>query len=327
MSSKLLVATIISVGAILSNEANAALAPFNSWIGHVGYSSDGFGSTSQSGTISAYVPTGSTVLGAYLYTATFDNPSATFSGSLNGIALTFDNIGINTSSCCELSSGRVDVTNIVAPIINSGTGGQYDFSVIEDDPSQDGEALVVVYENPAIAESTFAILDGFASVSGDTTTLNFSAALDPTLSNFNAEMFLGDSFSCCGQNSIVSVNDMVITENAGNNDDGIGSLSEGQLISVGGFDDPFSPFLPSYDDDHEKYNLKSYITQGDKAITVKISNSSLDDNIFLAGYYVTGRAGVNAPPPSSPLSVPEPATLALLALGLASRTRRITPSD
>jgi hypothetical protein len=199
MSSKLLVATIILVGAVLSNEANASLTPFNSWIGHVGYSSDGFGSTSQSGTISAYVPTGSTVLAAYLYTATFDNPSVTFSDSLKGIALTFDNRGINTLSCCDLSSGRVDVTNIVAPIINAGTGGQYDFSLTEDDSSQDGEALVVVYENPAIAESTFAILDGFASVTSDTTTLDFSAALDPTSPNFNAEMFLGDSFSCCDQ--------------------------------------------------------------------------------------------------------------------------------
>jgi hypothetical protein len=109
----------------------------------------------------------------------------------------------------------------------------------------------------------------------------------------------------------VSVNDIVITENAGNNDDGIGSLSEGQLISVGGFDDPFPPLLPGYGDDHERYNLQPYITKGDKAIAVKTSNFSRDDNIFLAGFYVTGRAGVSSS------TVPEPGALTLLALGIA----------
>lgn len=318
MSSKLLVATVFSVGAFITNEADASLTSLNTWIGNVGYSSDGFGSTSQAGEISAYVPAGSTVLVAYLYTATFDNPSISFSGSLAGVAVTYDNIGVNAGTCCDLSAGRVDVTNILAPIINVGSGGQYDFAITEDDASQDGEALVVVYENLGIPESTFAILDGFASVTGDTTSLNFSEALDPSSPSFYAEMFLGISFSCCDdQKSVVSVNSILATENAGNNDDGLGGVSEGQLITVGGFNDPFSPLLPSYVDDHEKYNLKQFISSGDKSISIKTANASQDDNIFLAGFYAKGRAGLNTSLPTPPSTVPEPSILFLIASGLA----------
>jgi len=313
MSSKLLAISIISVGLFLSSEANATLNLFNTWTGSVGYSSDGFGSTSQSGIISASVPLGSTVLGAYLYTGLYSsNAASTYTGTLGGTAVTYTNLGQNTTACCQLNSGRVDVTSIVAPVINGGAGGVYDFRITEDSISQDGEALVVVYSNPALANRTFAMLDGFASVTGDTTSLNFANPLDPTALGFDAEMFLGINFSCCDQRSTVSVNGTMITENAGNNDDGLGSISNGQLITVGGFDDPYSSLLPSYANDHERYNLVPNITLGDTSIVVKTSNASADDNIFLAGFYVTGLAGVNEPPPA----VPEPETYGMMLVGL-----------
>jgi hypothetical protein len=310
---KLITAGIISAGLLLSSEANAALSLFNTWTGNVGYSSDGFGSVDQSGIISASVPVGSTVLGAYLYTGLFDtNLSSTYTGTLNGSAVTFNSLGINTPACCNISAARADVTSIVAPIINGGAGGVYDFNLTENSSSQDGEALVVVYSNPALTNRTFAMLDGFASVTGDTASLNFSSPLNPSAPGFNAEMFLGINFSCCDQKSTVSVNGTVITNNAGNNDDGVGTISNGQLITVGGFDDPYSTLLPDYANDHERYNLIPYITTGDTSIVVKTSNSSLDDNIFLAGFYVTGLAGINEPPPA----VPEPETYGMMMLGL-----------
>jgi len=306
----LTVSVALIVGATISGGANATLTPFKTWVGNVGYSSDGFGSLDRSGTISASVPAGSTVLAAYLYTGTWDTPSVNYSGELNGVPVSFINNGDNSTACCGISSGRADVTGIVAPIINGGPGGIYDFTVTEGaSDTQDGEALVVVYSNPANPESTFAILDGFASVTGDTAKLNFSAPLDPTAAGFNAEMFLGINFSCCDdQRSTVKVNGTTITENAGNNDDGLGFLSNGQLITVGGFNDPFSPLLPSYADDHERYNLKDYITKGDTAIVIETFNASQDDNIFLAGIYATGKATFD---------VPEPESLLLFGLGLA----------
>ena len=89
---------------------------------------------------------------------------------------------------------------------------------------------------------------------------------------------------------------------------------------MGGDNDPFSTLLPAYAADHERYNLVPYITTGDTSITVRTLNPSNDDNIFLAVFKVTGEGVVcnsDCPPPPTS-SAPEPGTLALLGIGLAS---------
>ena len=304
------------LGAGVSFNASAALTSFQTFVGNVGYSSDGFGSLSQTGTISASVPVGSTVLGAYLYTG-FSGGGAGIGGTLNGSSVSYGPLVPNGTACCSIGSARADVTSIIKPLIDGGLGGIYNFTVTETSSGQDGEALVVVYSNPALPVATFAILDGFASVTGDTTSINFATPLNPLDPGFFAEMFLGINFSCCSQKSTVTVNGVTITLNAGNNDDGLGSAANGQLITVGGFDDPYSSLLPSYENDHEKYNLLGQINNGDTSITVNTSNASQDDNIFLAGFFVRGEAGVNAPPPRGN-PVPEPGILGLLGLGSLS---------
>jgi hypothetical protein len=310
-------------GALGAGPAAASLATFQTFTGQVGYSADGWGNTTSSGTISASAPVGSTVLAAYLYTSYLGDAS-TAGGTLDGNPVSYGAAVPQSPSCCGLGSRRADVTSIVAPVINGGPGGIYNFTVGETDTgNQDGEALVVVYTNPTLSQGTFGLLDGFSASSGDSASINFASPLDPAAPGFFAEMFLGIGFSANDQSSSVTVNGTLITQNAGNNDDG--TLANGGLITVGGFNDPYSPLLPNYADDHERYNLVPYITNGDTSISIQTQNPSGDDNIFLAGFYVSGEATVTTPsdvPEIDALSGTGALTLLAGGLALAGERRR-----
>ncbi|MAD74742.1 MAG: PEP-CTERM sorting domain-containing protein [Rheinheimera sp.] len=326
MTLKRKLALVLSTLLLLAaGAAQAALIPFQTFVGNYGVSTDGWGSTSQSGTISALVPNGATVVAAYLYSSTFNNPSlAGVGGTLAGETINYDtNLGtIPAPACCSLTATRADVTSIIKPLVDGGPGGVYNFDITETSNFQDGSALVLVYSDPTLGVSTVGILDGFARVDGDTTSLNFADPLDPTAPGFFAHMMLGIGFSCCGQTNTVEVNGTLITQNAGNNNDSAdASLSDGNLITVGSFDDPFSPLMPGYAEDTERYSLIDYLSTGDTSITIETTNATNNDNIFLAVFHVSGEAGVNEPPPG--VSIPEPATLSLFVLALMGLRRKL----
>jgi len=314
-------------GLVMAGGAQAALTTFQTYNGNVGVSTDGWGSTTQSGQISAFVPVGATVVAAYLYTSTFNLGSMTgVGGTLAGTTLgAFTSLGTNSDACCSLTAGRQDVTSIIKPLIDGGAGGTYNFNITESNGAQDGEALVVVYSLASLPISTVALVDGFARVSGESTTVAFGVPLDKTDPNFFMEMRLGIGFSfdgtgCTdsGQVSTVAVNSTVITRNAGCNDDSAdASPGNGNLFTMGGSNDPISPLLPTTANDHERYNLVDQINNGDTSVLIRTTNASADDNIFLAVFSTLGTAvvcEVNCGPPS----VPEPTSLGLLGLGLAA---------
>lgn len=299
--------------------AEAALTVFQTFVGNVAVSTDGMGSSANSGILTANAPAGATVLGAYLYTSVYFNTTIPVADTFNGNAVAYTDLGINAGF---LRAARADVTDIVKGVIDGGGGGAYNFNMVETGPNdnQSGEALVVVYSLPALPVTTVGILDGFSAFAGDTTSINFATALNPAAPGFSAEMRLGIQHSCCNQSSRVTVNGTVITQNAGNFDDGAGVNSA--LLTMGGDDDPFSALLPAYDDDHERYNLVPDITAGDMSIVVDTFNPTNDDNIFLAVFSVSGRGGVNEPPPPPDGEIPEPASMTLLATGLAGLAAR-----
>jgi len=315
-------AAVLALAAVAA-PASASLSVFKTFIGSYGLSTDGGGSTTNSYDISAFAPVGAVVEGAWLYQSNFnfDGTATPYAISLDGNALAFGPSVVNGTDCCGLNSARADVTSIVKAKVDGGAGGTYNFAVRESDAQTDGTALVVVYSLASLDKSTVAILDGFSDVGGDGFTASFGSALDPTAAGFQADLRLGIGFSCCGQTNTIKVNGTTITENAGNFDDGDNSGFNGNLITVGGNDDPFSGLLPSYDDDRERYSLTPYVTLGDTSIKVETLNPSADDNIFLAAFIVTGEGVIVTP------GIPEPATWAMLItgfglVGFTARRRR-----
>jgi hypothetical protein len=324
-----LLAAVASAGLLSAGMANASLSVFQQYVGTNGISTDGWGSTTNTGNITASVPVGSTVLAAYLYSSMFFDLTVP-TGTLNGATVNYATQLGSTGGCCSLQASRANVTSIVKPVIDSGPGGIYNFAITEGKATQDGEALVVVYSNATLPTSTIAILNGFSAQAGDNSSISFATGLNPAAAGFQAEMRIGDGFSCCGQKSVITVNGQTLTNVAGNHDDGLSGDSNGALITVGGSNDPFtvaSPGTPAndYATDHERYDLRPYITAGDTTINIHTVNPSNDDNIFLEVFQVTGEGRVT----TGPGVIPEPTTWAMLIAGIAGlgamlRRRRAT---
>ncbi|SEA15640.1 VPLPA-CTERM sorting domain-containing protein [Rubrimonas cliftonensis] len=322
-------AAVVSMSLAFATSAGAALAPAFVYTGSVGVSTDGFGSTSGVGTISASAPSGSTVIAAYLYTSTYDEVGfstvAPTTVTLDGDAVTYTQ-SIQNPSYSRLTAHRADVTSTVKPVIDGSAGGVYDFAYNENNAGVengrtgiDGSALVVVYDNPALSDRTVAVLDGFSDIAGDTFDVTFGVPLDPTAPGFNLEMFLGIGYSCCNQASNITVNGTLISRNSGNFDDGL-QQANGSLITMGSFDDAPSAFLPSYAADTERYDLAPYVNAGDTLLSVDTLNPSVNDNIFVAVLDLTGTASVvNPDVPTDPTvpPIPLPASMWLLVSGIA----------
>lgn len=290
--------------------ANAALALFKNYTGNIGVSTSGGGSNAGAYSFSNNsIPFGATVIDAYLYQGGYSLGASAV--TLNGNAVAFGaSVPPAGHACCALFSQRADVTAIVKPIVDGGPGGSYNWNITESNSdTTDGTALVIVYNLASNPTQTVSILDGFAEVAGSSASVLFGGAIDPNAAGFFAELRIGDNFSCCSQRSSIEVNGTLMTENAGNNDDGQGPLENGQLFTIGDDLDGFSPALPSYDDDTERYNLVPFLTLGDTGATIDTFNGSNDDNIFLAVFNFAGEGRVIVDP------TPAPGALALFGLG------------
>lgn len=319
---------VVGMGTLSVPKANAALLNSYQFNGNGNWSLDAVGGNNTPvGNIDAFVPLGSTIQKAFLYSTTVGGtstaPTVNFDGTTySGISWT--NLGTSTAN---LTAFRTDVTTQVAAKVGNGSASNFIFSILSEinSTSIDGEALAIVYSNPNEAERTIAFLDGFSNSSGDITSVNLSAPLTSTQltdPNFEALLSLGIGFSFQAngtqQFSTVDINGSRLTSAAGGEDDG--SSANGALITLGGLGDsinnPVDPLaLPTTArSDDELYSLKPFLASGVSQIRIDTRNPSGDDNIFFAGINITAQAGVNAPP-SDPTAVPEPFTIVGTLIG------------
>jgi hypothetical protein len=308
--------------------AAADLTPALTETGRIFFSIDGLGTTDPAGgVIEVQKPAGATTRKAFLSCAAVQGVGAIPNGTvtLAGTPITWNQ---NITSPSGFGNTFADVTTVVKPTIDAAAPGRIPFTVVEANPfAVDGCALGVVLDDPGqTRDSAVIVLFGGQNTLGDSFAITLAQPLDLSSPSSRADMGLAISFSAqdqsgvggshlCGvqsaMDSQVDVNGQRLTSCAGNIDDGVGTISDGMLLTVGGLDDsndnPADPLQRAGDSgtprvkDDELYNLKPFVKTGDTLIMVNTVNPSNDDNIFLA-YFVTsvpaivGEGIVLAPP-------------------------------
>jgi len=312
----------ITVGLCLNIAPASASLVVQNVISNAALSIDGFGSTSNSGTLQSNIPVGSTIQKAYLYAASvWNNP--VYGVTFNGTSLSLASATILGPDSNPATTARWDVTNIIA---SSFTGGSQNWSIVENGPgtilsdgsnlTNDGAVLVVAYSNSSTQGFTSAILDGELSTGGDTVQFDFASPY--TKGDFLVSLASSFSKQPAPQYTEIDVttnstNNRRLTSSAGGADDRItGENSKnGNLITVGGIGDNPANVDPNavpngVNPDDEYYNLAlgnsansaPFISLGDTFLRLNTINPSNNDNVF--GMFITSGFKI------SPAPIPEP---------------------
>lgn len=348
-----LVAIVLMTSMIGPAYSSLLPGPMTPFTGNVGVSSDGCGTNTPPCTILQDVPAGGTVLKAFLYATTTGSNPATVTVSLDGTNVVMSPLAHNEAPS-SLGTYFADVTaQISGDLPNVAKTYPLDDSIGQSTGSIDGAALVIVYSDPSLQSGSVLIFDGGLPAAPNQQILFFGAPVDTTVPGFFAEMRLGIGFSAqdqsgpaglthCGgdsqMDSQIDVNTVRLTSCAGNQDDGVGSVANGLLFTMGGVGDdllnPADPFqraglgaASEAIDDDERYDITSFITNGDTQLVLDTVNTSADDNLFITIIYVRG-ATVTVDPPEPDMVAGEIMpldTTALLIGGLFANTLWMAP--
>ena len=348
-----LVAIVLMTSMIGPAYSSLLPGPMTPFTGNVGVSSDGCGTNTPPCTILQDVPAGATVLKAFLYATTTGSNPATVTVSLDGTNVVMSPLAHNQAPS-SLGTYRADVTTqISGDLPNVAKTYPLDDSIGQSTGSIDGAALVIVYSDPSLQSGSVLIFDGGLPAAPNQQILFFGSPVDTTIPGFLAEMRLGIGFSAqdqsgaaglthCGgdsqMDSQIDVNTVRLTSCAGNQDDGVGTVQDGLLFTMGGVgDDLLNPSDPNQRaglgaaseliDDDERYDITSFISNGNTQLVLDTVNTSADDNLFITIIYVRG-ATVTVDPPEPDMVAGEIMpldTTALLIGGLFANTLWMAP--
>lgn len=273
------------------------LQQFYSATGRYTVSADGIGSLESSMNIRVNKPNAdATVEKAILISSVTYDAIADGCVTIAGVPVNWD----GTAAVSFFNNYWADVTSIVAPVINALPAGISTLPVTECNTyTIEGEALLVVFNDPWTTEKTVIVMLGGEDPQGDNFSVTLAQPIKPDAPGALLDMGLGIGYSYqfngTNQASQVSVNGQRISSSAGGEDDG--DHANGALLTVGGIgdtnDNPADPMAnptePRSDD--ELYSILPFINSTTTSLTISTINPSLDDNIFLA-YFVTSGAAI-----------------------------------
>jgi hypothetical protein len=285
----------------------SGLTPLITATGHYYLSADGVGSLSSTMTIRVNKPTAAaTVFKAYYMSTSTIQPISAGCVSLAGNTITWDG---SVSQLWGSGYGYfynywADVTSIVAPLVNPLGAGLSTLDVGEcagESGTIEGETLLVIFSDATAAEKTIIIQWGALNPTGDSYSIALGSPIDPNAAGAMLDMGLGIGYSydITSQNGVwqysqIDVNGSRLTTSAGGEDDG--TSANGALITVGGIGDsdanpPDPNALPTgIRSDDELYSLLPFITNTTTNVVANTINPSVDDNIFLSYFVLSGSA-------------------------------------
>lgn len=228
------------------------------------------GGTYDTGNITINKPIAATLIKAYVLSAGRGSGSAVSDVRVNGTLVTLGNT--ETSSNGVLNKWG-DVTSEIGTMLEALPTGASTISLSEVTPGDnEGTALFVVWESPNLVNGVISLKFSSTRTSDGAVIIVPVPAINSAQPDFVVKAGMAISFSTGtgDQISTITVNDSLLTEEAGGFDDGL--LANGQLWTIGDDEDAYS--IAS-----EKYDITNFVTDGDTVINFTSTSAHTADYI------------------------------------------------
>lgn len=254
------------------------------------------GSLSQSYTITLNKPAGATTAyKIYMYKAGTMFPA----GATNNLIIDGSSYSFANSRTSESSPGGSFATTFYGEVSNNtvlknkldnaAAGGDINISINESTETLlvDGVGIIVIWNTPSKPAGSFFVILGAAlsKVAGYTKGIATNP-IDLTNPDLKPILGIGISYSntpqSTQQNSRLTVNGNIITENAGAYDDGAGGTN-GALITLGGYGDD-----PDNNDSDELYNIKNQLINGANYLNFTFTDVAAPEDDVINAIYFSG---------------------------------------